>query len=118
VPIGLKRAYEPAAESDGYRVLVDRVWPRGITKDALRIDAWLKDLAPSTALRKWFAHDPAKWEEFRERYVRELDQQGPAIEDLARRAVEGRVTLVFAARDGERNNAVALKGYLEERRRR
>ena len=116
--IGLKRAYEPAAEGDGYRVLVDRVWPRGITKDTLRIDAWLKDLAPSTALRKWFAHDPKKWQEFRERYGRELDGQGPAIEELARRAGEGRVTLVFAARDRERNNAVALKDYLEERRRR
>ena len=118
MPIGLKRAYEPAAEGDGYRVLVDRVWPRGITKDTLRIDAWLKDLAPSTALRKWFAHDPKKWREFRERYGRELAGQGPAIEELARRAGEGRVTLVFAARDRERNNAVALKDYLEERLRR
>ena len=116
--IGLKRAYEPAAEGDGYRVLVDRVWPRGITKETLRIDAWLKDLAPSTALRKWFAHDPKKWQEFRERYGRELDGQGPVIEELARRAGQGRVTLVFAARDREHSNAVALKDYLEQRRRR
>jgi uncharacterized protein YeaO (DUF488 family) len=116
MPIGLKRAWDPPAESDGYRVLVDRVWPRGITKQALRLDAWLKELAPSTALRKWFGHDPARWEEFRERYFRELDGQGPALEQLARRAAEGQVTLVFAARDSERNNAVALKDYLERRR--
>jgi uncharacterized protein YeaO (DUF488 family) len=116
MPIGLKRAWDPPAESDGYRALVDRVWPRGLTKQALRIDAWLKELAPSTALRKWFGHDPARWEEFRERYFRELDGQGPALEQLARRAAEGQVTLVFAARDSERNNAVALKDYLERRR--
>ncbi len=118
MPIGLKRAYDPPAESDGYRALVDRVWPRGITKDALMLDAWLKDVAPSPTLRKWFAHDPEKWEKFRERYFRELDGQGPAIEDLARRAGEGRLTLVFAAKDSERNNAVALKDYLERRLRR
>jgi uncharacterized protein YeaO (DUF488 family) len=117
MPIALKRAYEPPASRDGYRALVDRVWPRGITKEALRLDAWLKDLAPSTALRKWFGHDPAKWEEFRARYFRELDGRGPALEELARRAAQGRVTLVFAARDLERNNAVALKDYLEHRRR-
>jgi uncharacterized protein YeaO (DUF488 family) len=116
MPIGLKRAWDPPAESDGYRALVDRVWPRGITKEALRIDTWLKELAPSTALRKWFGHDPARWEEFRERYFRELDGQRPALEELARRAGEGQVTLVFAARDAERNNAVALKDYLERRR--
>ncbi len=116
--IGLKRAYDPPAASDGYRALVDRVWPRGITKDTLRIDAWLKELAPSTELRKWFAHDPEKWEGFRERYFAELDGQGPAIAELVRRAQAGRVTLVFAARDGEHNNAVALKVYLERRRRR
>jgi uncharacterized protein YeaO (DUF488 family) len=116
MPIGLKRAWDPPAESDGYRALVDRVWPRGLTKQALRIDAWLKELAPSTALRKWFGHDPARWEQFRARYFRELDGQRPALEQLARRAAEGPVTLVFAARDSERNNAVALKDYLERRR--
>ncbi len=118
MPIGLKRAYEPPSEGDGYRALVDRVWPRGIARDRLRLDVWLRDLAPSTPLRKWFAHDPEKWEEFRERYFRELDGQGPAIEELARRARAGCLTLVFAAKDGERNNAVALKDYLEGRLRR
>jgi uncharacterized protein YeaO (DUF488 family) len=118
MPIGLKRAYDPPAAGDGYRVLVDRVWPRGKTKDALRLDAWLKDLAPSTTLRRWFAHDPAKWEKFRERYFRELQGQGPAIEELVRQAREGQVTLVFGATDRERNNAVALRDYLESRLRR
>ncbi len=113
--IALKRVYEPPAAGDGCRVLVDRIWPRGLARDALRLDAWLKDLAPSTALRRWFAHDPEKWEEFRERYFRELDGQGPAIEDLARRAGGRRLTLVFAAKDSARNNAVALKDYLERR---
>jgi uncharacterized protein YeaO (DUF488 family) len=116
MPIGLKRAWDPPAGSDGYRALVDRVWPRGISKQALRIDDWLKELAPSTGLRKWFGHDPARWEEFRARYFRELDGQGPALEELARREAEGQVTLVFGARDSERNNAVALKDYLERRR--
>ena len=111
----LKRVYEPVAQSDGYRVLVDRVWPRGISKDALRIDAWQKELAPSAALRKWFGHDPARWDEFRERYARELQRQGPALDRLAERARKDRVTLLFAAKDAERNNAVALREHLERR---
>ena len=118
MPIGLKRAYDPPAAGDGYRVLVDRVWPRGITKDALKLDAWLKDLAPSTALRQWFGHDPERWNAFRERYFRELDGHGPALEELARRAGQCQVTLVFAASDAEHNNAVALKEYLNRRLRR
>ena len=87
--IGLKRAYDPPAESDGCRVLVDRVWPRGISKEALQIDAWLKDLAPSTALRKWFGHDPTKWDEFRKRYARELEQRGDALDELLANASPG-----------------------------
>jgi uncharacterized protein YeaO (DUF488 family) len=113
--IDLKRAYEPAAQNDGYRVLVDRVWPRGVTKDALRIDAWLKELAPSAGLRQWFGHDPAKWTEFKQRYARELEACSEQLEELAQRARRGRVTLVFGARDTERNNAVALKEQLERR---
>jgi uncharacterized protein YeaO (DUF488 family) len=115
ISIELKRAYDQAAETDGYRVLVDRIWPRGIAKADLRIDVWLKDLAPSAGLRKWFRHDPAKWDEFQKRYARELEQRRDALEQLAARARAGRVTLVFGAKDTERNNAVALKGYLERR---
>ena len=113
--IDLKRAYDPPAKSDGRRILVDRVWPRGIAKEDLQIDAWLKDLAPSTELRKWFGHDPTKWDEFRKRYARELEQHADALEELVEKARAGHVTLVFSAKDTERNNAAALKEHLEHR---
>jgi len=113
--IDLKRVYDPPATSDGRRILVDRIWPRGITKADLQIDAWLKDLAPSTELRKWFGHDPAKWDEFRKRYAGELEQRSEALEELVEKARAGRVTLVFSAKDTEHNNAVALKEHLERR---
>ena len=113
ISIGLKRAYEKPAKSDGCRILVDRIWPRGITKDDLQVDLWLKDLAPSTGLRKWFGHDPKKWDEFKQRYARELEQRSSALEELIGRAKAGHVTLVFAAKDAEHNNAVALKEHLE-----
>ena len=113
--IDLKRAYDPPAKSDGRRILVDRVWPRGIAKEDLQIDAWLKDLAPSTELRKWFGHDPTKWDEFRKRYARELEQHADALEELVEKARAGYVTLVFSAKDTERNNAAALKEHLERR---
>jgi uncharacterized protein YeaO (DUF488 family) len=115
MPIDLKRAYDPPAKSDGRRILVDRVWPRGIAKDDLQIDAWLKDLAPSTELRKWFDHDPAKWDEFRKRYERELEQRAEVLEKLVEKARAGHITLVFSAKDTEHNNAVALKEHLERR---
>jgi uncharacterized protein YeaO (DUF488 family) len=115
MPIDLKRAYDPPAKSDGRRILVDRIWPRGIAKDDLRIDAWLKDVAPSTGLRKWFGHDPAKWDEFKKRYARELEQRPEALEELLEKAGAGHVTLVFGAKDIEHNNAVALKEILERR---
>lgn len=114
--IRIKRAYDPAEEDDGFRVLVDRVWPRGIAKDALKADEWVKEIAPSTALRKWFGHDPAKWDGFRERYFRELDSREELVARLRHKAKEGDVTLVFAAKDPQHNNAVALKEYLERRR--
>ncbi len=113
--VDLKRAYDPATESDGRRILVDRVWPRGIARDDLQIDAWLKDLAPSSELRRWFGHDPAKWDEFRKRYARELEQRSDALGELVEQARAGHVTLVFGARDIEHNNAVALKEHLERR---
>jgi uncharacterized protein YeaO (DUF488 family) len=97
-------------------VLVDRIWPRGLSKESLPLDAWLKDLAPSTELRKWFAHAPAKWPEFKARYFRELDAQPEATMQLLDLGRRGRLTLVFAAKDGQHNNAVALKEYLERHR--
>ncbi|HOO41951.1 MAG TPA: DUF488 domain-containing protein [Syntrophales bacterium] len=110
----LKRAYEQPETSDGFRVLVDRLWPRGVSKDAARIDLWPKDIAPSTALRKWFGHDPSKWEEFRERYFLELDRNPGAIEQLADQLDREAVTLVYGAKDKEHNGAVVLREYLEK----
>jgi len=112
--IKVKRAYEPAARGDGKRFLVDRLWPRGVTKDALRVQAWLKGAAPSDALRRWFGHDPAKWDEFQRRYFAELDAQPEAWQSLLKVARRGTITLLFGARDIEHNNAVALKAYLEK----
>ncbi len=113
VELAAKRAYEAAANGDGRRVLVDRVWPRGITREKLGADAWVKEVAPSTELRKWFGHDPARWEEFRERYFKELDDNGEGLEALYSelRGVK-RATLLFGARDEAHNNAVALVEYL------
>jgi uncharacterized protein YeaO (DUF488 family) len=113
--IEVKRVYEPPARGDGYRVLVDRIWPRGVTKADLEVDAWLKDVAPSTALRKWFGHDPRKWDEFRRRYAQELEPHAAVLGQLVERARAGRITLVFGAKDTEHNNAVALKEHLERR---
>lgn len=111
--IKLKRAYDPPAKADGHRVLVDRLWPRGIAKEDLRVDLWARDLAPSTALRKWFEHDPAKWAEFKRRYRRELDGQPEAVGAVRDILRHGTVTLVFAAKQAELSNAAALKEYLE-----
>lgn len=112
--IQTKRAYEPASKADGARFLVERLWPRGVKKEALPLDAWLKDVAPSTGLRQWFQHDPAKWQEFRKRYSRELEDNPEPWEQLLSRARRGRVTLVYSSHDEEHNNAVALKTFLEQ----
>ena len=112
--IHLKRAYDAPAANDGYRVLVDRLWPRGISKEDLEIDLWLKEIAPSDDLRKWFGHDPEKWDEFKQRYFRELDDQPDVVKQLVDKVDQGRVTLVFAAKDEEFNNAVALKEFLQQ----
>jgi uncharacterized protein YeaO (DUF488 family) len=112
--ISLKRAYEPPAKSDGKRILVDRMWPRGVTKKELRLDRWAKSLAPSAQLRNWFGHDPGKWDEFKQKYFRELNKQPRAIEELATECRHGPVTLVYGAKDTHHNQAVALKQYLEE----
>ena len=109
--VGLKRAYEAASDSDGTRVLVDRLWPRGVTKAKARIDVWLKDVAPSTQLRKWFGHDPDKWTEFQRRYRAEL-KGSEALAELRKLAREGHVTLVYGAKDEEHNDAVVLAKLL------
>jgi len=114
--VKLKRVYEPPSREDGYRVLVERLWPRGIRKKDLLLDAWLRDIAPSTELRKWFAHDPTRWGEFQRRYVKEL-RAGPALEQLrtlAERASQGTVTLLFSSHDMEHNNAVVLKSEIDD----
>jgi uncharacterized protein YeaO (DUF488 family) len=113
--IRLRRVYDPPRPSDGFRVLVDRVWPRGLKKERAAIDHWLKEVAPSTELRRWFGHEPAKWNGFRERYAKELDERPEAVRFLVEKGREGTVTLLFGARGVERNNAVALKEYLESR---
>ena len=110
--IRMKRAQEPASVADGERVLIDRLWPRGVSRERARLDAWERDLAPSTELRKWFGHDPARFEEFRRRYVEELRGQRPRLTELRRRARAGPVTLVYAARDVEHNDAVVLAEVL------
>jgi uncharacterized protein YeaO (DUF488 family) len=110
--IRIKRVYEPAAKDDGARVLVDRVWPRGVTKEKAALDLWLKDIAPSTALRKWFGHDPARWDEFRQRYGKELDGNTEPVAQLKRMIAAGPVTLLYSAHDAEHNQAVALLEYL------
>jgi uncharacterized protein YeaO (DUF488 family) len=114
----LKRAYEPGTPADGMRILVERLWPRGLSKEALRVDAWLKDAGPSTELRQWFSHDPDKWPGFRTRYFRELDSRPEAWRPIVTAARRGTVTLVYSSRDAEHNNAVALKDYLQPKIRR
>lgn len=111
--IKLKRAYEAASNDDGVRFLVERLWPRGVKKDALRLDAWLKGVAPSTGLRQWFSHDPAKWSEFQRRYQAELDANPKALQPILKAARRGRVTLVYSSHDELHNNAVVLKAYVE-----
>ena len=113
----VKRAYEPAAKSDGRRILIDRLWPRGVKRESAAIDEWMKDVAPSTELRRWFAHDPARWKEFIQRYRKELASPTAevAIERLRKLASDRQVTLVYAAADSEHNNAVALRTILGAR---
>ena len=104
--------YEAPSPKDGLRVLVERLWPRGLTKERAAVDLWLKDVAPSPELRKWFGHDPARWEQFQERYRRELREKQDAVRLLKQRAKEGTVTLVYAARDEEHNGALVLQRFL------
>jgi uncharacterized protein YeaO (DUF488 family) len=112
MPIQIKRAYEPASPADGYRVLIDRLWPRGVSRQSAKLDEWIKELAPSAELRQWFGHEPVRFEEFRRRYVAELRDERPRLTALRRRARDGRLTLVYSAHDSEHNDAVVLAEVL------
>ena len=113
--IGVKRVYDEPAASDGRRILVDRLWPRGLTKEKAKIDCWAKDIAPSNELRKWYGHDPAKWDGFRKRYFAELEENGEAVKRLREAIGKGPVTFVYSSTERTINNAEALKHYLERK---
>ena len=110
--ITIKRAYDPPADSDGFRVLIDRLWPRGIKKQDAAVDSWLKEIAPTTELRKWFNHDPEKFDTFRTKYELELDENTKSVQQIADQLNQGPITLVYAARETEFNHAVVLRDYL------
>lgn len=112
--IQMKRAYDAPAKADGKRFLIERLWPRGIKKENLKIDGWIKEAGPSTELRKWFSHDPAKWDGFRQRYFRELDRNRSVLTPLVEANQAGTVTLIYSSHDTEHNNAVALAEYLKK----
>lgn len=112
--IWIKRVYDPPAKEDGSRFLVERLWPRGMKKEALHMEAWYKDVAPNNELRRWFGHDPAKWKEFQRRYRAELAANRAACQPLLNASEQGDITLLYSAHDTEHNNAVVLKSYLEE----
>ena len=113
MPISLKRAYETPSRSDGCRILVERLWPRGLSKQDAKIDLWPKEAAPSTELRRWFNHEPDKWAEFKRRYFKELRARQESLHPILERVRAGRITFVFASRESRLNNAVALKEYVE-----
>lgn len=113
--IRVKRVYEPSAPEDGQRFLVDRLWPRGVKREALALDGWLRDAAPSDDLRRWFGHDPTKWEEFQRRYFAELDDETEVWRPILEAARQGDVTLLYGARNTQYNNAIALRAYLQAR---
>ena len=112
MPVQIKRVYEPASSNDGHRVLIDRLWPRGVSRQSAKLDEWVKELAPSTELRQWFGHDPGRFEEFRRRYIEELRDERPRLTALRRRAQDGTLTLVYSAHDTEHNDAVVVAEIL------
>jgi len=112
--ISVKRVYEPPSPSDGQRILVDRLWPRGLTKSAAKIDLWIKEIAPSNALRTWYAHDPAKWAEFKRKYVAELEANREALNAFLKQIGRGKITFLFSSKEARLNNALALKEYVEQ----
>jgi uncharacterized protein YeaO (DUF488 family) len=111
----IKRVYDEPSEADGTRILIDRLWPRGVSKAKAKVDLWLKAIAPSTPLRQWFGHDPGKWEEFKKRYEDELNHNSEAVAQLRAHLAQGTVTLVYGAKDQEHNDAVVLQEYLRKR---
>jgi uncharacterized protein YeaO (DUF488 family) len=113
--IKIKRAYESPSDNDGYRILVDRLWPRGISKDTAKVEFWPKELAPSTELRRWYGHDPEKWSEFKSRYFAELDDNPELVNEVLEYVRKGTVTFVYSSKEQRLNNAVALKEYIEDR---
>jgi uncharacterized protein YeaO (DUF488 family) len=113
--VQIKRVYDEPSETDGTRILIDRLWPRGLSKAKAKIDVWLKDIAPSTALRQWFGHDPRKWHEFKQRYKDELHKNSAAVAQLRAHMAKGKVTFVYGAKDTEHNDAVVLQEYVGER---
>jgi len=114
--IKIKRIYDALTPDDGTRILVDRLWPRGLSKEKAKVDLWLKEIAPSNALRKWYAHDPKKWAEFRKRYFNDLDTKGELVNQIVRKTREGDVTLLYSSKEEKINNAVALKEYIEKQK--
>jgi len=112
--IALKRIYDKAKAADGKRILIDRLWPRGIKKEEARVDEWIREVAPSDELRKWFSHDPAKWSEFKKKYWSELEKKQEIVSKLAKECKNKRVTLLYSSKESRYNNAVALKEYLEK----
>ena len=115
MPLQIKRVYDEPSDTDGTRILIDRLWPRGLTKAKAKVDLWLKDIAPSTELRQWFGHDPNKWDEFKKRYKDELKNNSASVSQLREYMDKGKVTLVYGAKDKEHNDAVVLQEYLGER---
>lgn len=113
--IRIKRVYEQPSDRDGFRVLVDRLWPRGLRKSEARVDLWMKEIAPENRLRKWFSHDPEKWKEFRKCYLKELEQKEEYVQQLLGKVKETDLTLLYAAKDETLNNAIVLKEYMESR---
>jgi uncharacterized protein YeaO (DUF488 family) len=115
--IKIERIYNnPVGDnSNSFRILIDRLWPRGLSKDKVKIDLWLKDIAPSTMLRKWFSHDEKKWDEFKFRYFKELEENRESVNKILNKTIEGSITLLFSAKDEKFNNAIALKEYLEQK---
>ena len=114
VTLKIKRIYEEAEKSDGFRILIDRLWPRGIKKDNAHIDLWLKEIAPSNSLRKWFNHDPKKWPEFQKRYAKELEEKEEMLDTIRKKEKQYTVTLLYGTKETEHNNAIALKNFIEQ----